>query len=51
MSDLAQPRFKANPYPLYARLRTNAPVLRTQFLGRPAWLVTRYDDVTQLLKE
>jgi cytochrome P450 len=51
MSDLARPRFKANPYSLYARLRTNTPVLRTQFLGRPAWLVTRYDDVTRLLRE
>lgn len=51
MSDLAQPRFKANPYPLYARLRSEAPVYRTRFLGRPAWLVTRYADVSQLLKE
>jgi cytochrome P450 len=51
MSDLARPRFKANPYPFYARLRAEAPVCRTRFLGRSAWLITRYDDVTQLLKE
>ena len=51
MSELAQPRFKANPYPLYARLRAEAPVYRTRFLGRPTWLITRYDDVLMLLKE
>jgi len=49
--DLARPRFKADPYPFYARLRTEAPVCRTRFLGKPAWLITRYDDVLKLLKE
>lgn len=51
ISDLARPQFKANPYPLYARLRAEAPIYRTRFLGRPAWLITRYDDVVALLKE
>jgi cytochrome P450 len=51
MSDLARPRFKANPHEVYAWLRAEAPVYRTRFLGRPAWLVTRYDDVAQLLRE
>lgn len=49
--DLARPGFKANPYSLYARLRAEAPVCRTRFLGRQAWLVTRYDDVLMVLKE
>jgi cytochrome P450 PksS len=49
--DLARPRFKADPYPFYARLRAEAPVCRTRFLGKPAWLITRYDDVLNLLKE
>jgi len=50
--DLASPRFKANPYPFYARLRADAPVWRTTVLGRrPAWLVTRYDDVVGILKD
>jgi cytochrome P450 PksS len=44
--------FKANPYPFYARLRTEAPV---HCLGLPtkemAWLVTRYDDVVAVLKD
>ncbi len=50
-SDLASPRFKANPYPLYARLRAEAPVYRTTYLNWPAWLVTRYDDVLSVLKD
>jgi cytochrome P450 len=51
MSDLARPGFKANPHEVYAWLRAEVPVYRTRFLGRPAWLVTRYDDVTHLLKQ
>jgi cytochrome P450 PksS len=51
LSTLARPRFKANPYPFYARLRAEAPVCRTRFLGLPAWLVSRYDDVLMLLKD
>ena len=50
--DLASPRFKANPYPFYARLRDQAPVWRTTLRdGRTAWLVTRYDDVARVLKD
>lgn len=52
--DLASPRFKANPYPIYARLREEAPVCRTTLtLGRrqSTWLVTRYDDVHTLLRD
>ncbi|HEX8363314.1 MAG TPA: cytochrome P450 [Longimicrobium sp.] len=50
--NLADPRFKADPYPVYARLRADAPVFRTK-LGwrRPAWLVARYDDVAALLRD
>lgn len=51
LAALAQPRFKANPYPLYARLRDESPVCRTRFLGWRAWLVTRYNDVRSLLKD
>jgi cytochrome P450 len=52
--DLASPRFKANPYPFYARLREEAPVWRTSVTlpdRRTAWLVTRYDDVAGVLKD
>src|SRR5215210_4808047 len=50
--DLASPRFKANPYPFYARLRAEAPVWRTTLPDkRVAWLVTCYEDVARLLKD
>ena len=51
-SELARPRFKANPYPFYARMRAQAPVFPiTGPFGIRAWLVTRYDDVVTLLKD
>ncbi len=50
--DLASPRFKANPYPFYARLRAEAPVWRTTLPDkRVAWLVTRYEDVAGVLRD
>jgi cytochrome P450 PksS len=50
---LESPRFKANPYPVYARLRIEAPVYRAKVaLWLPAiWIVTRYDDVVSILKD
>ena len=51
VTDLARPEFKANPYPFYARLRAEAPVVRTKLLRQPTWLVTRYDDVFMVLKD
>src|SRR4051812_28015024 len=54
--DYSSPRFKANPFPYYARLRAEAPVFLTPVfplgvLGkRRGWLVTRYDDVVTVLK-
>lgn len=49
--DLADPRFKADPHPTYARLRVEAPVFRSRLGRRPVWLVTRYDDVAALLRD
>ena len=50
--DVASPVFKANPYPFYARLRAEAPVWRAALRDRrTAWLVTRYEDVTRVLKD
>jgi cytochrome P450 len=50
--DLAGARFKANPYPFYARLRVEAPVWPTTLPDkRKAWLVTRYEDVVRVLKD
>jgi cytochrome P450 PksS len=50
--DMASPRFKANPYPFYARLRQEAPVCPVTLKnGMKVWLVTRYDDVSAVLKD
>jgi cytochrome P450 len=50
--DLFDPEFKANPYPTYARLRSEAPVHRVVLPdGRGVWLVTRYEDVSTVLKD
>jgi cytochrome P450 len=41
-----------DPYPLYARLREEAPVTRvTMADGRPGWLVTGYDAARQVLSD
>ena len=44
---LLDPQVLANPYPLYARLRTEAPVHWDPYLH--AWVVTRYADVITVL--
>ncbi len=51
-SALAQPRFKADPYPFYARMRAENPVFQASipFIGR-GWFVTRYDDVVTVAKD
>ncbi len=50
--DLASPRFKADPYPYYARLRDEAPVVAVTLPNRlTVWLVTRYDDVATVLRD
>src|SRR5919199_1100529 len=46
---LLAPQLLANPYPLYDRLRTVAPVHWDPFLH--AWVVTRYADVLTVLHD
>jgi cytochrome P450 len=46
---LLDPEVLANPYPLYHRLRTEAPVHWDPFLH--AWVVTRYPDVVRVLHD
>jgi cytochrome P450 len=50
--NITSAEFKADPYPFYARLRAEAPVYRVVLPDkRPAWLLTRYDDVAAALKD
>lgn len=50
--DIASRAFKANPYPFFARLRAEAPVCRVRTPDRrETWLVTRHDDVVELLRD
>ena len=46
---LYDPEVLANPYPLYARLRSHDPVHWDPFLH--AWVVTRYADVVTVLEK
>ena len=50
--DLTDPRVRADPYPLYARLRAEAPVCPIR-VGRwlDFWMLTRYEDVVAALKD
>ncbi|SHF33151.1 cytochrome P450 family protein [Streptoalloteichus hindustanus] len=44
--------FAQDPYPLYARLRREAPVTQaTTATGTPVWLVTRYEDARTALAD
>ena len=46
---LLDPQVLANPYPLYHRLRTEAPVHWDPYLH--AWVVTRYSDIVFVLHQ
>src|SRR6266581_768236 len=50
--DVTDATFKANPFPFYAQLRAQAPVFPVQLPTKQrAWLITRYDDVLNALKD
>jgi len=50
--DVTDATFKANPFPFYAQLRAEAPVFPVKLPTRQrAWLITRYDDVLNTLKD
>ena len=47
-----KPDRKGDPYAYYAHLRHHAPVIRARIPTRgTGWVVTRYDDVLQVLKD
>lgn len=50
--DVTDTAFKANPFPFYAQLRAEAPVFPIKLPTRQrAWLITRYGDVLNALKD
>src|SRR5256886_12912226 len=52
--DVTNAKFKANPFPFYAQLRAEAPVFPVTGpmpTKQRAWLVTRYSDVQDVLKD
>ena len=50
--DVTKATFKADPFPFYAQLRTEAPVFPVTLPTKQrAWLITRYDDVLNVLKD
>jgi cytochrome P450 len=50
--DVTSPAFKANPFPTYKRWRNTRPVVPFKAMfGQRAWLITRYNDVSQALKD
>lgn len=51
LTDLADPTFKVDPFPFFARARAEARVARVRIGRKEAWLVSRYEDVEQLLRD
>jgi cytochrome P450 len=49
--DLFAADFKADPYPVYERLRRHSPVRAVQVPAGRLWLVTRYADARQMLTD
>jgi cytochrome P450 PksS len=50
--DILTPQFKADPFPFFAKLRTEQPVYRTTLPDKTqVWLLSRYDDVSTLFKD
>ncbi|HEY6286266.1 MAG TPA: cytochrome P450 [Ktedonobacteraceae bacterium] len=52
--DVTNATFKANPFPFYAQLRAEAPVFAVTVpmpTKQRAWLITRYSDVQDVLKD
>jgi cytochrome P450 PksS len=51
--DIVSPAFKADPLPVFARLRVEQPVVRVSVPGvsSEAYLVTRYEDAVAVLRD
>jgi cytochrome P450 len=40
-----------DPYPMFAMLRRSQPVMRSEFMNRISWVLTKYDDCLAVLKD
>lgn len=50
--NLFTPEFVQNPYPVYARMREEEPIAKLMFPdGQFGWMITRYDDAVDVLKD
>ena len=50
--DLLSPEFRANPYPDYGWMREQSPIYQvTLGGGRKAWMITRYEDADEVLRD
>lgn len=50
--DLMAPATRANPFPVYAKVRSDDPVYPMKMEnGRTTWLITRYEDALAILKD
>ena len=47
--ELASPAFFADPYPLFHRMRAEAPVYWSGVLN--SWVLTRYEDVVSTMRD
>jgi cytochrome P450 len=51
LTALQDPTLRANPYPFYERLRSNAPVHWDARMGMGGWVLTRHADVMAALRD
>jgi cytochrome P450 len=50
--DVFSQAFKANPYPIYAQMRSKDPVHRVETSdGRSLWMITRYEEAEAALRD
>jgi cytochrome P450 len=50
-AEIYTPEFRADPYPVYARLRAENPVVKVRTPRFDSYLVTRYDDARAALSD
>jgi cytochrome P450 PksS len=49
--NITAPAFKANPFPIFKQWRNQTPIVPVKVMGQRAWIITRYNDVLDALKD